>query len=85
MSIHLKKRILEALENVKHQPDNQERYKAILKFVKDQNISTTRNKRGYWFDLTSLPDTTITELHNFISTQLVPRDGSNDHEEQKLG
>ena len=69
MSSQLKKRIVEALERVGFEDDSQQKYKTILQFVKEQNINTTRNKRGYWFDLTPLPESTTRDLYNIILKQ----------------
>jgi hypothetical protein len=66
MSIHLKKQIVEMLEEVASFPDSHTKYRNILQFVKEMNIALTKNKRGYWFDISSLPERETQDLYDII-------------------
>lgn len=65
----VKKEIVDVLEKIKYEKDHKQKYDVILDFVRNQKIALTRNKRGYWFDLTSVPDSVAVALHNVVMLQ----------------
>lgn len=71
MTMDMRKEIVDALERLKYMRDSKVKYRIILDFVREKRIDTTKNLRGYWFDLTKVPDKCIEELYNLVNTQLI--------------
>lgn len=65
-SIEKKKFIIDNLITIKGINNYLEHYKYILNLVKSNNINITKNKRGYYFNLNSLDDTSIENLYEYI-------------------
>lgn len=72
----IKKEIVAALERIRYEKDARTKYDVILDFVRKQRIDMTKNKRGYWFDLTPLPDAVARDLHEVVMGQV--NGGTND-------
>lgn len=75
----LKREIVDALERIRYGKDYKAKYDVILDFVRKQKIEMTRNKRGYWFDLTPVPDTITRSLHQVVMLQLGGGDKKEEH------
>lgn len=66
----IKYEIVEALDRIRYEEDSKKKYDVILEFVRKQKIEVTRNKRGFWFDLTPVPDTVARDLYQVVMQQL---------------
>lgn len=71
----MKKRIVEALERIKYQDNHKDKYKKILDYVRSRDIDVTKNRRGYWFNLTSLSEKPTQELYNMVIDTSQQEDG----------
>lgn len=66
-SVEKKKFIIDTLITIKSNQNSTEYYKYILELVKSKNVNITKNKRGYYFNLNNLDDTTIDIIYNYLS------------------
>ena len=61
-----KRFIIDNLPNIKTLNNHERYYQKIMKMVYEENLSITKNKRGFFFNLNQIKDDSIDLMYEYI-------------------
>jgi hypothetical protein len=61
-----KRFIIDNLPNIKTLNNHERYYQKIMKMVDEENVSITKNKRGFFFNLNQIKDDSIDLMYEYI-------------------
>ena len=65
-NLEKKRFIIDNLPNIKTLNNHERYYKYIMKIVNEENVSITKNKRGFFFNLNQIKDDSIDLMYEYI-------------------
>jgi hypothetical protein len=61
-----KRFIIDNLPNIKTLNNHERYYQKIMKMVDEENVSITKNKRGFFFNLNQIKDDSIDLMYEYV-------------------